>query len=96
LCQAAKYSYEMATLDYILPLILKLVLVALSWDVLKKILTKASTILLNSVAGVLILLFVNIYLGWKIPLNAATLLICGLFGLPGIGTLLILYYAKMI
>jgi pro-sigmaK processing inhibitor BofA len=83
-------------IEYLVGGIVLLFLVALSWELIKSVASKFKTLLLNSLAGILILLFLKVYLGWGIPMNPATLLICGLFGLPGIGTVIILHIAGMI
>jgi pro-sigmaK processing inhibitor BofA len=82
--------------DIILAGLVILTILILGWDIVKKLAAKASTLILNSVAGVLILLFLNVFLGWGIPIKIATLVVCGLFGIPGVGTLVILYLDGMI
>jgi len=83
-------------LQYIVAGLLLLVLVALLWDVLKHAAGKLAVIAVNSVAGLLILYFLNVYVGWRIPISLPTLVICGLFGIPGVATLVILYLFRMI
>ncbi len=83
-------------IPYIAAAILLLVVVALGWGLLKKALAKATMLLLNGVAGLLILWFLNTYLCLGIPINIATVLVCGLFGIPGIGALVVLYFFGMI
>jgi pro-sigmaK processing inhibitor BofA len=83
-------------MNYLVTGIVLLFVVALLWSLIKKIITSASKLIINSVAGVLILLFLNAYAGWGIEVNPATVLICGIFGVPGIGTLIILYLAGML
>jgi pro-sigmaK processing inhibitor BofA len=73
-----------------------LVLVAIFWSSVKAIFSKAANVLINSVAGLLILLVLNLVFGWKIPISLITLLICGLFGIPGVATLVILYFFDML
>ena len=85
----------MNVMDYVIAGIILAILLIIGWDALKRVVNKALAILVNSIAGLLILVFLNVYLGWHIPLNIITILICGIFGLPGIGTLIILYLAGM-
>ena len=80
---------------YLLGLIL-LLIVVIFWGTVKRIVSKAANLLINSIAGLLILLALNVLLGWKIPINLITLLVCGVFGIPGVSTLAILYYFDMI
>jgi pro-sigmaK processing inhibitor BofA len=64
--------------------------IGLAWSILKKVASWASVALLNSIAGVLILLFFNTYFNWSIPISIPTLIVCALFGIPGVGALLVL------
>ena len=77
-------------IDYPLTGIALLIIAVLIWQILKNVASAAVKIILNSAAGLLILLFLNTYLGLDIPLNWVTLLSCGLFGLPAVGTIIIL------
>jgi pro-sigmaK processing inhibitor BofA len=83
-------------IEYIVLGVILLLVAGLLWGLLKKVVSTAATLILNSIAGVLILLFLNIYLGWDIPLNIPSLLVCGLFGMPGVGALIILHLFRMI
>ena len=66
------------------------------WVIAKHVVQKAGALILNSVAGVLMLLALNAFLGWRIPVNLTTLLACALFGLPAVGVLVVLYLSGMI
>ena len=83
-------------MDYLVAGIILLLLVTVFWELLKKSFSKASNLLLNSVAGILILMFLRTFLGWDIQINAPTILICGLFGIPGVATLIILHLSGML
>jgi len=78
---------------YLLIIILAL---GLLWGLIKKVAAKAVIALGNSIAGLLILAFLNIYLGMSVPVNLATVIVCALFGLPGVGALVVLNYFTMI
>ena len=82
-------------IEYIIGGVVLVVLLVVLWEILKAVAHKSVTLLVNSVAGVLILLFLKYYLSWQIPLNIATMIICAIFGLAGVGTLVILYLAGM-
>ncbi|MFH1055228.1 MAG: pro-sigmaK processing inhibitor BofA family protein [Candidatus Altiarchaeota archaeon] len=83
-------------IEYLIALVVLVILAALGWDLIGKTAYKGAAILLNSIAGLLILLFLNMFLGWRIPVNLITVVICGLFGIPGIATLIILYLFGML
>jgi len=68
----------------------------IAWSLLKGAVHRVETLIVNGVAGVLILLFLNIYLGWGMPLNLATVLISAVFGLPGVGALIFLHLFGMV
>lgn len=61
----------------------------LFWKAIKKV-------IINSVTGVFALLVLHYVFGVKIPLTLATLLITALFGLAGVGTMLILDIAGLL
>jgi pro-sigmaK processing inhibitor BofA len=82
--------------NYLLAGIIILFLIVVFWGTLKKALSKASMIALNSIAGILILLFLRTLVGWDIPINLATLVVCGLFGIPGVGALVVLHLGGML
>jgi len=83
-------------IEYAAAAVVFLLLAALLWGLLKKVAARAFTLLVNSVAGLLILGFLNAYLGWSIPVNLQTLLVCGLFGIPGVGALVVLHLTGMV
>jgi len=87
--------YVRENFNHVVAAVILVAAAALLWDLFKKIASTAGKLLLNSVAGVLILLFLNTFLRWNIPVNVATLVVCGLFGVPGVGTLILLYLFKM-
>lgn len=58
--------------------------------VIKKVMRTVLAILLNSILGVGAIVILNNFFSIGIPINAYSLLISLLFGLPGAGTLLIL------
>jgi len=76
--------------DYLIAAAILLVLVLIGWSLIKSIIHKAALLIINGVAGVLILLILDLYLGWHIPLNSITIGICAVFGIPGVATLIIL------
>lgn len=79
-------------LQYVVAALILLVIAVLVWDLLKKLASKAAGGLINSVAGLLILVFLNKFLGWSIPIGLPSIIVCGLFGIPGVGSLIILHY----
>ncbi|GEM_PF-1679841 len=56
----------------------------------KKIFSKLILIMLNSVAGLIFLLALNVLFNAGIPINLFTIIITGLFGMAGIGSLILL------
>ena len=83
-------------IEYLTAALILLFFTALFWDLLKKLASTATTMILNGVAGLLILLFLNTIIGWDIPLNIATVLVSALFGIPGVGTVVVLHFFNMI
>ncbi|MBD3388525.1 MAG: sigmaK-factor processing regulatory BofA [Candidatus Altiarchaeales archaeon] len=83
-------------IEYIAAAVILLAFLVLFWSLIKKLAVKASILLVNGLAGVLILFFLNHYLGWWIPVNLATVLVCALFGIPGVGALVVLHFFNMI
>ena len=83
-------------MNYLMAAVVFLLTVLVFWDLIKKIMSSATKILVNGAAGVLILVFLNTYAGWDIPVNPATIIVCSVFGLPAIATLIILYLAGML
>jgi hypothetical protein len=78
-------------IEYLILGIAVLGLLGILMGLLKILTKKAATLLVNSLAGILILLVLNNYLGWNIAINAATIIVCAIFGIPGIGTLIVLH-----
>lgn len=56
----------------------------LFWNVVKKL-------LINSAVGIVLILLLNLVFEVSIPLNEFTIAAVALFGLPAVGTMLILY-----
>ncbi len=86
----------MSVLGYAVAAVVLAVFAVIAWSLLKGAVHKVETLIVNGVAGVLILLFLNVYLGWGMPLNLATVLISAVFGLPGVGTLVALHLFGML
>jgi hypothetical protein len=63
---------------------------------IKNILSKIFLLALNSMGGVILLLLLKYVFGVEIPVNPYTLVAVLIFGLPALGTLLILHYGGMI
>lgn len=59
------------------------------WKMLKKL-------LINSAVGIVLILVLHYVFMIDIPLNLTTVLIAALFGIPGVGTLLILHLGGML
>ena len=66
------------------------------WGLMKKAATKSFAFVGNSLLGIAILIAVNKFLGWSVPITFVTVGVAAIFGLPGIGALLFLYYFKML
>lgn len=66
------------------------------WKFLKKFFSKFIVLVGNSIAGVLMLVGLNLLLGLGIPINIFTLIIAGIFGVPGIACLILLKIGGMI
>ena len=65
------------------------VLIYIFWKRIKKL-------LINSLVGVILLLVLQYVFMIDIPINMFTLLVAALFGIPGVGTLLILHLGGML
>ncbi|MBM3308843.1 MAG: hypothetical protein FJY77_01185 [Candidatus Altiarchaeales archaeon] len=63
---------------------------------IKNMLSKIFLLVLNSMGGVILLLLLKYVFGVEIPVNPYTLGTVLIFGLPALGTLLILHYGGMI
>ena len=83
-------------MEYVAAAILLIVFAAVFWTLIKKAAAKALVVLVNSISGLLILVFLNTYMYWSIPINLPTIIVCGLFGIPGVGALIILHSFGMI
>ena len=70
--------------------------IALFLTVFKKLITKIAVLFVNSVVGLILLALGNIYLGFNIPITAPTIIVCGLFGVPAVATLIILHLFRII
>lgn len=66
-----------------------LLFIYLFWRVIKKL-------LINSLVGVILILVLNLVFQVGIPLNLYVLAAVALFGLPAVGTLLILHMGGML
>lgn len=75
---------------------ISIVLVVILLKVVKKVIVKIILILLNSIAGIILLLILVYIIGVQIPVNIYTLAITAIFGLAGIGTLLLLHFGGMV
>ncbi|MFC2154821.1 pro-sigmaK processing inhibitor BofA family protein [Candidatus Altiarchaeota archaeon] len=69
-------------------LIFLILFLLLFWKVLKRI-------IINSVVGIIALLLLHYVFKIQIPITIATLLVTGLFGLAGVGAMLILRIAGL-
>jgi len=65
------------------------VLLYMFWKRLKKL-------LINSLVGIILLLVLQYVFMIDIPINMFTILVAALFGIPGVGTLLILHLGGML
>ena len=83
-------------LDYIILAIAVLVGVSLLWTIVRKLAVKASMVLINSIVGLAVLFGLNMFVGWNIPLTIPVIVVCGLFGLPGVGAIVLLYFFNII
>jgi pro-sigmaK processing inhibitor BofA len=68
----------------------------LVWKIAKELFSKVIVLVLNSLAGLIILLTLNLLFKIDLPINAITLVVSGVFGLAGIGTLVLLKLGGMI
>ena len=76
-------------LIYIVLGIILLALIYLFWKMLKKL-------IINSVIGIVLLLILHYVFLIEIPLRVTTLAVAALFGLAGVGSLLILHVGGLI
>jgi pro-sigmaK processing inhibitor BofA len=83
-------------IEYVAAALVFLVLAGLLWGLIKKLASTAVVFIMNGIVGVLVLLFLNNYMDWAIPVNTPTLVVCGLFGIPGVGALIVLHLTGMI
>lgn len=74
----------------VLMLFLAAVLFIVVWKIAKKVVAKLAVLLFNSLAGLIVLLTLNLLFDASIPVNPFTVGVTGLFGLAGIGTLILL------
>lgn len=65
------------------------VLLYMFWKRLKRL-------LINSLVGIILLLVLQYVFMIDIPINMFTILVAALFGIPGVGTLLILHLGGML
>jgi len=75
--------------------VLLFILFHVLWKLLKGLVSKMVMLLVNSLLGLAALMGLN-YLGLEIPIILPTLIIVALFGLPGILSLVILFYFGLI
>jgi hypothetical protein len=64
--------------------------------IIGKIIPKLFLIVINSIVGLVLLLIIVFVFNASIPLNAYTILVVLIFGLPGLAVLLILNYGGVI
>jgi len=64
--------------------------VYITFNIIKKVVIKIALFALNSLGGVICLLVLVYVFGLDIPVNLATLFVSMVFGLAGVGTLIIL------
>lgn len=78
--------------EFLIYLLFGVVLIAflfIFWKVVKKL-------LVNSITGLVLLFVLNFAFQVPIPINIQTIVVTALFGLAGVGSLLILYLGKML
>jgi pro-sigmaK processing inhibitor BofA len=85
----------MSVVEYVILAGAALIVLSLFWSFIKNIAVKASTLILNSALGLAVLFVLN-WFGFSIPIILPTILVCGLFGLPGIASLVILHLFRLI
>jgi len=66
-----------------------LVAVGLAWAVIKRLLEFATSLIINSLTAI-VLLFLLSFLGITVPLNAVTMILIVVFGLPALAVLILL------
>lgn len=80
-----------------LPLILGLLIAAaIIWWLIKKLAMQIGALIANSLMGMIVIFIANRLLEWSIPLNLPVLMVCAVFGLPGAGSIMLLYYFGML
>jgi len=73
-----------------------IVLALIIWTILHKLLSKIFKMALESVGAIALLLIIHYVFNVAIPVNMPTILVAILFGIPGIGTLLLINFFGMI
>lgn len=76
--------------------VIAVILAFIVLKVIKKVMVKLILLALNSIAGIMLFLVVVYMFGIDIPVNVFTLAITAIFGLAGIGTLIVLHFGGMI
>ena len=76
-------------LTYIIVGIVLIAFIYLFWKMIKKL-------IINSVIGIILLLILHYVFFIEIPINLTTMVVTALFGLAGVGSLLILHIGGMI
>ena len=75
--------------------LLWILLIILMWKIIKPLVHRLLIITLNSLLGIAALIILN-QIGFNIPVVIPTILITGLFGIPGIISLALLDYFSLI
>jgi pro-sigmaK processing inhibitor BofA len=78
-------------IQYIILAAAVLILLSLFWSLITKIATKATVIIVNSAIGLVLLYLLNNVVGFRIPIELSTVLVCGVLGIPGILSLALLH-----
>jgi hypothetical protein len=68
-----------------------IILAALIWTLLTKIVGKVLALAINSAGAIALLLSLHYFFAIGIPINLPTLIITIIFGFAGVGSLLVLY-----
>jgi hypothetical protein len=87
--------YELVALVGIIVLAILAALIIIP-KIIGKIIPKLFLIVINSIVGIVLLLIIVFVFNASIPLNAYTILVVLIFGLPGLAVLLILNYGGVI
>ncbi len=72
-----------------------LVAVGLAWAVIKRLLELATSLIINSLTAIVLLFFLSLF-GITVPLNAVTVILIVVFGLPALAVLILLKMAGLI